>query len=336
MEFVKEIKHIGDNPNTASAYHVALTGTENYIPWIGVTMASIMEHNKGKVIFHLFVDHIGTENMNRLREFAEQWRLSIHIYYMNDELLSKYCRFNRYLIGGRYVAALMYRFVIPDALKGDVKRVLYLDGDVICNGGIFEFMDVHLGNSIVAVSEDYSGKQYAERLHISKYFNSGVLLIDVDKWNRENLTEQIMKKIKKESEVNPDLPCPDQDILNIYLDNKALFVSHKYNMPYRLVQPSFFKARIENEDAMQASLVHFIGAIKPWTTYNQSVPIVKVWAHAKDNSPWRDVPLHEPTSQKAIHQAARDARRRRCYGEMVVWYLKFIKSKMDGTRTVGY
>lgn len=44
----------------------------------------------------------------------------------------------------------------------------------------------------------------------------------------------------------------DQDILNIYLDNKALFVSHKYNMPYRLVQPSFFKAKIENEDAMQA------------------------------------------------------------------------------------
>lgn len=58
-------------------------------------------------------------------------------------------------------------------------------------------------------------------------------------------------------------------------------------MPYRLVQPSFFKAKIDNEDAMQASLIHFIGAIKPWTTYNQSVPIVKVWAQAKANSPWK-------------------------------------------------
>ena len=190
--------------------------------------------------------------------------------------------------------------------------------------------------NIVGVSEDLKGSEYAGRTHVAKYFNAGIILIDADKWRHENLTDQFLQKMKHESEIHPELPCADQDILNTYLDNKALFVSHKYNMPYRLVQPSFFKARIENEDAMQASLVHFIGAIKPWTTYNQSVPIVKVWAHAKDNSPWKDVPLHEPTSQKAIHQAARDARRRRCYGEMVVWYLKFIKSKMDGTRTVGY
>lgn len=337
MEFVKEIKRIGDNPNTSSAYHVALTGTENYISWIGVTMASIMEHNKEcNFVFHILVDSTSTDDLDKLQNFANQWGISLVLYYMNDEVLAQYSKFDRYFIDGRYIPTLVYRFVIPEVVAWDIKRVLYLDGDIVCNGDITEFMDLNLEGNIVGVSEDLKGSEYAERTHVAKYFNAGIILIDADKWRHENLTDQFLQKMKHESEIHPELPCADQDILNTYLDNKALFVSHKYNMPYRLVQPSFFKARIENEDAMQASLVHFIGAIKPWTTYNQSVPIVKVWAHAKDNSPWKDVPLHEPTSQKAIHQAARDARRRRCYGEMVVWYLKFIKSKMDGTRTVGY
>lgn len=339
MKFVKKVDYIGNNLNNANISpinHVALTGTENYLPWIGVTMTSIVEHNKGNIIFHLFVDQVGAENLGKLKEFVDRWNSSIYLYYMDDELLSEYCRFTRYLIDGRYVAALMYRFIIPDVVQGKAERILYLDGDVVCNGNILDFMNVNMDGCSVAVSEDYSGKQYAQRLHIAKYFNSGVLLIDVNRWNQDKLTEKIMKRIKEESELNPELPCPDQDILNIYLDNKALFVSHKYNMPYRLVQPSFFKAKIENEDAMQASLVHFIGAIKPWTTYNQSVPIVKVWAQAKANSPWKDVPLHAPSSQKAIHQAARDARRRHCFGEMMEWYVKFLKSKIDGTRKVGY
>lgn len=299
-------------------------------------MASIMEKNRGDITFHLLLNQADNMNITKLEEFSEQWHVAIFIYYMDDDILSQYCRFSRYFINGRYVAALMYRFIIPEIVKGLAKRVLYLDGDVVCNGDITAFLDIDLKEFIAGVAEDRRGSEYAKRLHIKKYFNSGVLLIDITRWNEENLTEQIMKKIRRESETNPDLPCPDQDILNIYLNGKALFVSHKYNLPYRLVQPSFFKSKIINEDPMKASLIHFIGAIKPWTTYNQSVPIVKVWAQAKANSPWKNVSLHYPNSQKAIHQAARDARRRGAYGEMFSWYIKFFKSKIDGTRTVGY
>lgn len=337
MKFINSIKTIGEPNIHEKTYHVAFTGTQNYLPWIGVAMASIMEHNQAHFMFHILLDKTTKEDISAFEEFAQQWNVSIVLYYMNDDILSQYCRFKRYLINGKYVAALMYRFIIPEIMQTIADRVLYLDGDVVCNGNITKFINIDLnGGAAIVAAEDLCGEKYARQLNIKRYFNSGVLLINVKRWNAENITSKIMGRIRKESAENQFMPCPDQDILNIYLADKTHFVSHKYNLPYRLVQASFFKPKIINEDPMQASLIHFIGAIKPWTTYNQSVPIVKVWAQAKSNSPWKDVPLHSPSSQKAIHQAARDARRRHCYGEMMMWYLKFVKSKIDGTKKVGY
>lgn len=87
MKFVKKVDYIGNNLNNANISpinHVALTGTENYLPWIGVTMTSIVEHNKGNIIFHLFVDQVGAENLGKLKEFVDRWNSSIYLYYMDD------------------------------------------------------------------------------------------------------------------------------------------------------------------------------------------------------------------------------------------------------------
>ncbi len=319
------------------AMHVALTGTENYIPWIGVTMTSILEHNKEeKFCFHLLLDSLGDKENSNLSKFSRQWNVPVHVYVMNDESISKFGKFTRYIIDGKFVGAFIYRFFIPCVLDTNIKKVLYIDGDIVCNGKLSDLFEMDLMGNSVAVSEDIQGEIYAKNFNLKKYFNSGVLLIDTCNWNRKILTIKLLKGLEKALNTKIDLPCPDQDILNIVLENETLFVSQKYNLPYRLVRPSVFKAKIVNGDAEHASLIHFIGAIKPWTSYNQSVPIVKVWAHAKANSPWKDVSLHEPDSQKAIHQAAREARSQGRYGKMLIWYLKFIKSKIDGTRKVGY
>lgn len=336
MKFVKSILQLGKKYIKRRAYNIALTGTENYIPWIGVVMASIMEHNNNSFSFHILVDKTNDEDIFKLTAFSDQWHVPITVYYMNDEVLSIYSKFDRYFINGRYIPTLVYRFVVPDVIPENVSRVLYLDGDIVCNGNITDFMDINLKGNIVAVSEDRRGCEFANRINVKQYFNAGIILIDAIEWRKRGYTNQFLEEMKKQCTEHPNLPCADQDILNKFLSEKALFVSRKYNSPYRLVQPSVFKPKIINEDPMKASLIHFIGAIKPWTTYNQSVPIVKIWAHAKENSPWREVRIHEPNSQKAFHQAARDARRRKAYGEMVGWYIRFLKSKFDGTRKVGY
>ncbi len=317
--------------------NIAFTGTIDYLPWIAVSMTSIILHNKAmKICFHLFLNKLSEESRIKLREFAKKWNIPIYVYIMNDAMLLKFSAFQRYQIQGNYIPAFIYRFFIPDILYNIADRILYLDGDVLCNGSIQKLLDVDLSENIIAASEDLKSQEYAARLHIQRYFNSGVLLIDIRKWHLHSISEQLTKEIEKNIESGIDLPCPDQDILNILLHEKTLFVDQCYNLPYRLVQPSLIKPKIINENPESASLIHFIGAIKPWTNYNQSVPIVKAWAEAKANSPWLDEPLHKPQSQKALHQAARDWRRQKKWMAMMKAYGCFFYSKFNGTQKNGY
>ena len=144
MKFINSIKTIGEPNIHEKTYHVAFTGTQNYLPWIGVAMASIMKHNQAHFMFHILLDKTTKEDISAFEEFAQQWNVSIVLYYMNDDILSQYCRFKRYLINGKYVAALMYRFIIPEIMQTIADRVLYLDGDVVCNGNITKFINIDL------------------------------------------------------------------------------------------------------------------------------------------------------------------------------------------------
>lgn len=335
------ISYIPNIPSISKAqnnyHHIAFTGTSNYISWIGVTMSSIMEkHKEHNFCFHILVDKLEDGDQKSLQVFSEKWQIPVYIYFINDSNLKQYARFDRYIANGTYSTVFLYRFLVPFISKCHGQKILYMDGDIVCNGSFSELYNIDMGDFIIAGVEDLKGHEYAKSLLIDKYFNAGVLLINTKAWNKQGLTEKFLCKMKEESEKNKQLGCADQDVLNMVLHSHVMFIDRKYNSPYRLVQPSIFKNKIINNDPMQASLIHFIGAIKPWTTYNQSVPIVKVWAAAKDDSPWADKPLHRPQSQKALHQAARDWRRQRKWLHMLRAYGQFWQSKLNGTPKNGY
>lgn len=332
---------IPDNLDIPSKYncyhHIAFTGTENYIAWIGVTMSSIMKSDQtSRFCFHILVDRLKDADKRKLKIFSDKWKTPIYLYFINDQNLKQYAQFDRYVSNGKYSTVFLYRFLVPLVTQCHGQNILYMDGDIVCNGNLSELWNINMDNFIIAAAEDLKGDAYARLLSINKYFNAGVLLINTEAWNEQKLTDKFLQKMKHESEKNHQLGCADQDVLNMVLHNAVLFIDKKYNMPYRLVQPSFFKPKIINSDPMKACLIHFIGAVKPWTTYNQSVPIVKVWSEAKADSPWADEPLHIPQSQKAFHQAARDWRRQRKWIPMIQAYGKFFQSKFDGTPKSGY
>lgn len=317
--------------------HIAFTGDIDYSPWIGIAMTSIVKYSPyKKYVFHIFVDRIENKELYKFQKFSEKWGISISIYVLNNDKLIKMAKFNRYLVNGKYLPAFIYRFFIPELISNDIKRVLYLDGDVLCNGSINALFSMNMKNNIIAASLDLKSDVRAKELGLKEYFNSGVMLININEWKENEVTKQLVEKLHEVTSNAIELPCPDQDILNMILYGKTLFINQYYNTPYRLVQPSLIKHKIINANPMKAGLIHFIGAIKPWTNYNQVVPIVKIWAAAKADSPWLDKPLHKPESQKALHQAARDWRRRKKWIAMMKAYGCFFYSKFNGTQKNGY
>ena len=59
------------------------------------------------------------------------------------------------------------------------------------------------------------------------YFNSGVILFDLDNWNKNKCSERIINYTKNNAVM---FSSPDQDLLNIVCKNDIMLLDPRYNM----------------------------------------------------------------------------------------------------------
>ncbi|MEB0233451.1 glycosyltransferase, partial [Undibacterium sp. 10I3] len=64
------------------------------------------------------------------------------------------------------------------------------------------------------------------------YFNSGVMLINVQRWLAAEITQATIASILKDGK---SFRFPDQDALNVVLDGRVKFIERKWNFLHGLV-----------------------------------------------------------------------------------------------------
>lgn len=151
------------------------------------------------------------------------------------------------------------RLLLADALDAFV----WLDVDIICREGWDEILDVdpeHLEIGFAACIEDPALAE--DRLAAlpnqamssagSRYFNSGVLMIDGKRWRAASLPARWPEVVRNYRELG--LPFHDQDVLNY------LFSGHYDQLD------SLFNAQSGSAGfaGAAARILHFKGALKPW------------------------------------------------------------------------
>ncbi|MGK7893397.1 MAG: glycosyltransferase family 8 protein, partial [Xenococcus sp. (in: cyanobacteria)] len=99
-----------------------------------------------------------------------------------------------------------------------------------------------------------------------KYFNSGVLVINLDKWRSDNLSEEVIKFIQINRE---SIRWADQDGLNAILVNKWGELDQRWNQTsmihkYSCWQESPFTEEVYNNTLNEPYIIHFSSQIKPW------------------------------------------------------------------------
>ena len=155
------------------------------------------------------------------------------------------------------------RFLIPK-FKQYLRKVIYLDVDVIVLGDIISLYNETLDGYSIAAAPDITASNcdisvLKKRMDISQdhiYFNSGVMLIDCIKWNKLNIIKNLFVI---ESKFRNKLTWPDQDILNKQFDSNYKVLSTKYN----------FATESAQEYRLLDNIVirHFNTIWKPWN-YN--------------------------------------------------------------------
>lgn len=304
-------------------FHIALTGTADYIPHMGVVALTVHAHNEDMPIcYHFFVNHLEEVERKRLEEAAAIMESPLEVHIIDDSAFKT-------LLLSDGVAAFFYRFLVPPAIAPLADRVLYLDGDMMCRGSLKYLRDLDFKGNDVAVVSDRKEELQMKRVHTKRYFNAGMMLINVKQWMEEDRFDEIVHRAEENvKRVGNRLSHHDQDIHNEMLDGKCLYLEKKYNYLYNLDRQSLFKKQPVNEDYKKQVIIHFAGHAKPWHSWVQDWPVVQEYAAIQKASPWKDVPLVPPRGHKNLHQAARTARMRGKYGEMIGYYIKYLGDKV--------
>ena len=167
------------------------------------------------------------------------------------------------------------KLMLAEHLAGEYDRLLYLDCDLTIHDDFGRIFSLDTGSTPIAAAP--SGRIFADMSEAARqtfrdhcralgmtepyrFFNSGVLYIDVAKWNDERLGERALAFIRQ----NPELcSLPDEHALNALLDGRIAELTPGWNM--RPVSKERRWARAPADPV----IVHHAGPDKPWKRYGR-------------------------------------------------------------------
>lgn len=285
------------------------------------------ENPQVNIDFHIFTNHISDAFRQRFENFAKLQKVTVVIHIINGHLLESLPE------NKLWSRAIYYRFIIADYFYSKNKKVLYIDSDIVCTDSLEPLFATDLQDKVVGAVTERDSQWWQSRASslgeaslAVGYFNSGVLLINTDRWYEENITSQAIEKLQDSSLVNR-LTYFDQDVLNLILRGKVLFLDRRYNVQYSL------NYELGNKHSRPVdgsySLLHYIGPTKPWHQYASQYAVSGHYFNMKKLSPWSDMPLLLPRSSMQLRYAAKHSLNQK--NRLLGWkyYALYFKSKLN-------
>lgn len=171
--------------------------------------------------------------------------------------------------------ASYFRILLPEILP-TTQRVLYLDCDLLILDDVAELYQQRLRSTEVLACAPIFHPNYQAVLlrqfpqEIDFCFNSGVMLLDLDKMRQQKLTTKLLDFATRHSS---KLLAADQDVYNIVMAGRVAQLDPKWNVgSYVFYARDHSDCHLSQEKfaalRRQPSIVHFDGA-KPWSFGNR-------------------------------------------------------------------
>ncbi len=170
------------------------------------------------------------------------------------------------------------RILIPALLGDETGRLAYLDSDTLVLSSLKPLAELNMEGRPLAAVEDHDSTNPALRGHLPfpadrAYFNSGVLVFDLNAWRDRDLTGRCFRFIAAHED---EIDFPDQDTLNCVLDGEWKPLGPEWNVTRRAAE----------EKSVSPHIVHFTGT-KPWSAGCKH-PARELFLHYRRLTPWRD------------------------------------------------
>ncbi|MBQ9743823.1 MAG: glycosyltransferase family 8 protein [Clostridia bacterium] len=253
---------------------------DNYIPFLGVAIKSLIENTSMDNEYFIFVLHskMSIRNM-KIITAMEKENVSICFIDVSEKLIKYGEKLN---LRDYYTVSIYFRIFIPDMFP-EFKKAIYLDADMVILEDIAKLYNIELGGNLLAgvpdaiIASRQEFRDYAELgcgiYPYTKYFNSGMMLMNLDamrEFGLEGKFEHLFNTYRFET------VCPDQDYLNVICKDRVLYIDEGWDK--MAIDGSY-------ENPM---IVHYNNFAKPWQQDGINYAD-QFWKYAKDTPYYEEI-----------------------------------------------
>ncbi|HEV2046191.1 MAG TPA: glycosyltransferase family 8 protein [Chthoniobacterales bacterium] len=178
---------------------------------------------------------------------------------------------------GRMSLTTYHKLTLGEWLPSRVKRVIWLDADMLVLGDLAQLWEADLGCHLALAAQDILVPYVSSRFGIAahrelgltrqaRYFNAGVMLIDVAQWRRDEVGARAFDYLRRYHE---RVFFWDQEALNAVLAGRWEALDPRWNWN-PLIDRLSAHNRARDETTCDPWIIHFVGNLKPWTYLGSS------------------------------------------------------------------
>ena len=231
---------------------IVLAGDKNYLTPMLTTIKSILYYNQ-QVKIYILHQNIPSDWFRELKIQVEKLGSVVEDIYIGENIDLEWKT-------QAHISPVAYaRYFIPRLIKEE--RVIYLDSDIIVNGDLRPLFDLDLGDYSLAAVRDADGNG----------FNSGMLVIDSQKWREQDITSRLFTKTVEYMSYLEKTTTEgfngDQTIFNLVFQNHWLELDKHFNLQVGHDVIAFYSHWDSHfELDKEPLIIHYTTYRKPWST----------------------------------------------------------------------
>lgn len=278
--------------------NVACAADEAYLAHSAAMLHSVLTNGGPEIAVHyLHGPGFPEESRRMMAGMLEAHRATIHFHEIRERQL------RGLPIDPRFGPAMWYRVFLPTLLE-DVDRILYLDVDTLVLGPLGPLWEIALDDYFLAAVRNVFMEYHRWRatdleIRMEDYFNSGVLLFNLDRMRKAKFTRRLLTLVRRRGD---SLLWPDQDALNLVVRGRWLALHPRWNVMNSYLSDRHLAVEVFGEAQVAQALTepvirHFEGpeANKPWHPGHDRGGHELYLRHRRE-TPWPDVILDSSAS----------------------------------------
>lgn len=270
---------------------------DNYMPFLDVAMRSLKANASKdyRYVVHVLNSGLSQSNKDLVNQLNDK-DFTIDFFDVG-EFVEPFKKSFKNLY--HFTVEMYYRIFI-EKMFPQYKKALYLDCDIVVLGDVSKLYNTQLGNNLVGaipcriIADHPILKRYGTEacgIEHGKYFNSGVLVMNLEKFRQEKLVEKFIYLLNT---YNFDIIDPDQAYLNVLCRNKVKYLPNGWN-----------KQALDIPTEGNLNIIHYALYKKPWQ-YDDVINASYFWQYAK-TSPFYERILDIKANFNDVKKAQKDS-----------------------------